>query len=171
MCMYIFLCVHTHAWIHVCTCVHMHAETKGCWISPLILLYLNFLRQDLSIALELKGSTRLSGHQVPGTPFMWVLESKLGSSWLYGKHFADWDFSSVQIFLNDNSIISFNPPRQSLSLGLAPMYRWRNWYEKIKDTCPSHRVGKWKHTFKLEQENSRDPSLSLEELWVLVHSF
>ena len=77
MCMYIFLCVHTRAWIHVCTCVHLHAETKGCWISPLILLYLNFLRQGLSIALELKGSTRLSGHQVPGTPSMWVLESKL----------------------------------------------------------------------------------------------
>lgn len=29
------------------------------------------------------------------------------------------------------------------------MYRWGNWYKKIKGTCSSHRVGKWKHTFKL----------------------
>lgn len=70
MCVYIFLCVHTRAWVHVCTCVHMHEEAKGCWMSPLILLYLIFLRQGLFMALESNDSTRLSGHQVPGTPLL-----------------------------------------------------------------------------------------------------
>ena len=96
----------------VCVCTSMNMEARDqCWVSSTILSHHMFLRQGLSLILQLTASTRQADQQIPGILLSaGLLQAHVTvSSFYMGSEAETQSFTLVWRFLTDCSITLDSP--------------------------------------------------------------